>query len=602
MSSSSSSTQNPSGGSTFGTGVTERLGKGNFILWQTQVLPAVRGARLMGYLDGSIEAPKEEIEVKKGDETVTELNPAYEDWVASDQKVLSFLVGSLSREVLPYADGVKTAAELWEILQDMYAARSRAHTTNTRIALASAEKGNKSMGEYVTMMKSLENEMISAGKTLEDEDMVFYILAGLKDDSYTGLVAAILARTEPITVSELYSQLLSYESRQQMLRGVSQSSVNAATRDGHGRFGDHGGGRGDQGRGNPQRGGNGGQGGYHNGGNNGGYHNGGNYGRGRGNYNNNGRGRGNYNNNGGNHGGGDRAPCQLCNVAGHTAMNCWYLFDQDFVPRERTAANVNYNNNGGGGWNIDTGATDHITSELERLHAHERYHGAEQVHAANGAENKVEIVVEHSTSERHRMLHRAGTEAQGRAGPTSGENASAAAENASPGLSRRSHLQPARATSARASARAGNPAVSGDHPRGSERQAGSSASPSTTAPSHTGAPRSRAEPADPEADTAQDSEEDTAAPTGSAPGSTPGAARSSAPIQRAAPPVPRVTTRLQTGVDPEADTAQDSEEDTAAPTGSAPGSTPGAARSSAPIQRAAPPVPRVTTRGGIFDS
>jgi hypothetical protein len=150
--------------------VTERLGKGNFILWQTQVLPAVKGARLMGYLDGSTEAPDEEISVKKGEEVITETNPAYEDWEAQDQKVLSFLVSSLSREVLPYAAGVKTAAELWEIIQGMYAARSRAHTTNTRIALASAEKGNKSMGEYVTMMKSLENEMISAGKTLEDED------------------------------------------------------------------------------------------------------------------------------------------------------------------------------------------------------------------------------------------------------------------------------------------------------------------------------------------------------------------------------------------------------------------------------------------------
>jgi hypothetical protein len=77
------------------------------------------------------------------------------------------------------------------------------------------------MGEYVTMMKSLENEMISAGKTLENEEMVSYILAGLKDDSYTGLVAAVLAGTEPITVNELYSQLFSYEIRQQMLRGVS---------------------------------------------------------------------------------------------------------------------------------------------------------------------------------------------------------------------------------------------------------------------------------------------------------------------------------------------------------------------------------------------
>jgi hypothetical protein len=370
-----SSNQNPSDRSTFGTAVTERLGKINFILWQTQVLPAVKGARLMGYLDGSTEAPDEEISVKKGEEVITETNPAYEDWEAQDQKVLSFLVSSLSREVLPYAAGVKTAAELWEIIQGMYAAKSHAHTTNTSIALASAEKVNKSMGEYVTMMKSLENEMISAGKTLEDEDMVSYILAGLKDDCYTGLVAAILAMTEPITVSELYSQLLSYESRQQMLRGVSQSSANAAMRGGRGRFGGRGGGgRGYQGSGNPQDGGNSGQNGY----------NGGNNGRGRGNYNNNGRGRGNGS---GGNGRGDRPRCQVCYIQGHVASDCCYRFDPDFVPRERTAANVNngghYNNNGG--WVMDTGATDHITSELERLHAHERYHGNDQIHAANGA-------------------------------------------------------------------------------------------------------------------------------------------------------------------------------------------------------------------------
>jgi hypothetical protein len=59
--------------------MTERLGKGNFILWQTQVLPVVRSARLMSYLDGSVEEPNEEIDIKKGEETITEPNPAYED-------------------------------------------------------------------------------------------------------------------------------------------------------------------------------------------------------------------------------------------------------------------------------------------------------------------------------------------------------------------------------------------------------------------------------------------------------------------------------------------------------------------------------------------
>ncbi|KAK1667024.1 hypothetical protein QYE76_055183 [Lolium multiflorum] len=60
--------------------------------------------------------------------------------------------------------------------------------------------------------------------------MVSYLLASLHDPEYNFLVAATLAGTEPITLSELYSQLLSYESRRQMVRGSgsSHSSVNTA--------------------------------------------------------------------------------------------------------------------------------------------------------------------------------------------------------------------------------------------------------------------------------------------------------------------------------------------------------------------------------------
>ena len=46
--------------------------------------------------------------------------------------------------------------------------------------------------------------MIAAGKPLDAEDMVAYTLADL-DSHYDGLVAAISTRTEPISVSELYS-------------------------------------------------------------------------------------------------------------------------------------------------------------------------------------------------------------------------------------------------------------------------------------------------------------------------------------------------------------------------------------------------------------
>jgi hypothetical protein len=96
--------------------VTEKLVKGNFILWQAQVLPAIRGARLTCYLDGSTEAPNQEVSVKRGDTNVIEANQDYEDWVAQDQKVLSFLISSFSRDVQPHVVSAKRAVELWVIL------------------------------------------------------------------------------------------------------------------------------------------------------------------------------------------------------------------------------------------------------------------------------------------------------------------------------------------------------------------------------------------------------------------------------------------------------------------------------------------------------
>ena len=51
----------------------------------------------------------------------------------------------------------------------MYLAKSRANTVKMRIALANAEKGNKTMAEYIAALKSLENDMIAAGKLLDAE-------------------------------------------------------------------------------------------------------------------------------------------------------------------------------------------------------------------------------------------------------------------------------------------------------------------------------------------------------------------------------------------------------------------------------------------------
>lgn len=73
----SSYSSSPAGGqliaSPFGLPIFEKLSKTNLQLWKLQVLPAIRGAQMEGFLDGSNPAPPKEIDVKVG-ETVTKLS------------------------------------------------------------------------------------------------------------------------------------------------------------------------------------------------------------------------------------------------------------------------------------------------------------------------------------------------------------------------------------------------------------------------------------------------------------------------------------------------------------------------------------------------
>lgn len=104
-----------------------------------------------------------------------------------------------------------------------------------RMALATAQKGSSSIAEFFSKMKSLADDMAAAGKKLEDEEVVSYILAGL-DADFNPVVLAMVACVEPLSLGELYTQLVSWEQRMDLLHGGSGSSANSATRGGCGGF------------------------------------------------------------------------------------------------------------------------------------------------------------------------------------------------------------------------------------------------------------------------------------------------------------------------------------------------------------------------------
>ncbi|XP_047043595.1 glycerol-3-phosphate acyltransferase 1-like [Lolium rigidum] len=146
-----------------------------------------------------------------------------------------------------------TAAEVWMAIKTMFATQSRSRVSNLRVALAKKKKDNMTSAQFFTKMKGLADELATAGRPIDEEELVEYLLAGF-DDTYNPLFAAIgVNGAEDLTVSDLYAQVQAYENRIELLSDIG-GFVNAAARGrggnrGRGHYGGRRGGRGYGGRG-----------------------------------------------------------------------------------------------------------------------------------------------------------------------------------------------------------------------------------------------------------------------------------------------------------------------------------------------------------------
>jgi hypothetical protein len=89
-----------------------QLTRDNYPVWRSQVLPAIRGAQQLGLLTGVESAPPSQVVDVPADKdtdapTKMKANPEYADWLSRDQLVLSYLLQSLSLEVLPHVHRIE---------------------------------------------------------------------------------------------------------------------------------------------------------------------------------------------------------------------------------------------------------------------------------------------------------------------------------------------------------------------------------------------------------------------------------------------------------------------------------------------------------------
>jgi hypothetical protein len=86
------------------------------------------------------------------------------------------------------------------------------HLYHIRIALATMKRGNDLIIEYVSKAQTMADDMALAGKKIDDEELISYLMAGLNYEC-NSVVYSLVTRPDELTIGEVYSQLMIYEQR-----------------------------------------------------------------------------------------------------------------------------------------------------------------------------------------------------------------------------------------------------------------------------------------------------------------------------------------------------------------------------------------------------
>ncbi|KAJ3705170.1 hypothetical protein LUZ61_008875 [Rhynchospora tenuis] len=344
------------------TQISTKLNPNNYLMWKSQITPLLHGHNLNRFIEQPPPAPT----TITTDGQLT-LNPDYSIWHRQDQLLLGWLRSSLSESIMAQVVSCNTSMELWSSLQLTFASASRSRITDLKKQVQFAQRGNRSVTDFVQHIRFLGDELAFAGAIVSQEELVSAVINGLGPD-YLNFVTTVTTshRNESLSLSELHGMLLTHES---ILRQHTQASAMAepsafqagrssSTNNRNRPYNSP----------SPQYQPN----------------------------NNNNMARPNtsstpaQSNN--------KEKCQICLKPSHTAKMCYFRYEPDpnwkpRPPRQAFNAQVQQPNQSStqppaqqpSEWVIDSGATNHVTSDLNNLSAFFAYTGSDKLQLGNGS-------------------------------------------------------------------------------------------------------------------------------------------------------------------------------------------------------------------------
>lgn len=370
--------------------VSIKLDDTNYLPWRQQAMATIKGYKLQSYLLGARVIPPQFLSAT--DEAQGKFNEAFLNWEQQDQLLLSWLLSSMSDSMLVRMVGCEHSFQVWSVLELFFASQTKAKINQLKTQLRNIKKGSLSATEYLLKVKKIVDSLSSVGAPLSESDHIDAILEGLPED-YNGFIVSLTSRTDPYTVNQVESLLTAQEERIEKFKKevtptmtANAAQVSSTTKPSRPSTPTD---ASQQKFSSPS---------FQNRG-------------GRSNWRGRGRGAGRFTNTS------NRLQCQVCGKNGHMAWQCFHRFNPQFTSpfsTPQTAFN-RYNNfnsypshtppsapmqallatpdtTSSAAWFPDSGASHHITSDINNLGSASEYGGSERIHIANGSGIKISHV------------------------------------------------------------------------------------------------------------------------------------------------------------------------------------------------------------------
>ncbi|KAL0402574.1 UNVERIFIED_CONTAM: Retrovirus-related Pol polyprotein from transposon RE1 [Sesamum latifolium] len=181
----------------------------------------------LGYISGNNPKPAEDSE-------------EYEQWVRTDSLVISWLLNTISKEIVESFLYIDTARELWLEIEARYGVSNGPLVYQLQREIASASQGTLSVSAYFAKLKKLWDELGCLRKTpscscgalkelalMKETDHLMQFLMGL-NDTFEGIRGQILMLEPLPTVTKAYATILREERQREVSSTLSSSLQNVA--------------------------------------------------------------------------------------------------------------------------------------------------------------------------------------------------------------------------------------------------------------------------------------------------------------------------------------------------------------------------------------